>query len=340
MVGQAWNQSSFKWRDYIQRLAWDGYPYEQLFQIHLYDDSEHQNPWTIQIKPHRDSFHEEYDKAWKGEESIEKMVQVMEKVIPDIAQDRSRMSELMAVLEFERNLTAILETCTEQYNSDCMEGADSEGAQMWLEFLNELLCPSGTCIEPSKNLRLSYSSTINTVIEASSPRTVANFIGWSLLRSSLRFMGQQGEQMWAEDFLGYSNSDREEKCLDVVGYRMPADQSFKFLLGHIITESLLSESRKTAVDSMFKSLKGQARKMVEETVTEEDDRKVILESLDALDWEFQFPPAIREPKNLLEYYGSIDMTASIAGVWIMQLMRRILRKVITSPTPGRCKSSR
>ena len=116
----------------------DGYPFEHLFQIHFHDDLGDFDSWSIFVKPHRAYDDDEYDKAWKGQESLAKMVEVMQLIIPGIAQDSSRMQELKDVLEFERNLTSILDSCTEEYNDECMEGAYSEGAQPWNDLLNSL----------------------------------------------------------------------------------------------------------------------------------------------------------------------------------------------------------
>ena len=92
----------------------------------------------------------------------------------------------------------------------------------------------------------------------------------------------------------------------MLGLKMPGDQSFKFLLAHVLTTKLYSTVKNETVGNMYRHIKAEAKKLLQGEEAYNESRSVHLEFLEPLEWEFQFPLGLMDPQNLIDFYGDID----------------------------------
>ncbi|XP_057327326.1 neprilysin-2-like [Microplitis mediator] len=324
LEGLKWKEDDFNWINSMYTLREMGYSLNYFFGFAMDTDIRNNTKRVLILKlPYLG-----LNALILSNGSEHKLVKSYKKYSIDLAvllgaDRRSAKSELNESLSFEMKLANVIEAQLSLHeiknynfynNYNPMSIAELEKKYPsipWLEYINKLLKPS-VIVDKNETVIVSASylmSEFEKLINTTSKRTLANFIGFRLIQDSVFFLNEEIRKLQINFLTTITGRTRREakskECFDDISNNVP------LVIGSLYVKKYFNVDVKNNTEEMVNNIENQL-KLTLQSVDWMDNktRKHALDKAEAIINHIAYNDGILDENKLEELYKNLDLRAN------------------------------
>ncbi|CAL4153530.1 unnamed protein product [Meganyctiphanes norvegica] len=317
--GDQWLPSNYHWTHNLYDNKKLGYSFNILFGLSVFNDLKNSS-WRIisvdepslgipareyLLKPFNDSNVQAYYKYQIGMAIL-------------LGADRKRAErELKEAIEFETEIAKITlppaerRNYTKMYNKITLHDLQLHAPEIpWYEYINTMLSPfvSITTAEPIAVYATDFLKKMGKLISKTPKRTLANYIIWHAVKSSVSSLNQAALDLKLEYNKNLRGLKKEmprwEKCVQRVTY-----SRLNIAIGASYVNKYFKKDAKYAADEMVMYIQEAFNDILHNVEwMDEGTRQRALNKSDSIYKSIAYPPEILDESNIREYYDGLMFT--------------------------------
>ncbi|XP_057331036.1 neprilysin-2-like [Microplitis mediator] len=318
LEGLKWKEDAFHWTNSIYTLREMGYSVNYLFGFLMDTDINNNTKRVLTLKlPYFGLFP---PIITKGPEN--KLVKSYKKYIIDLAvllgaDRRSAKKELNESLSFEMKLANISlheinnYSFANNYNPMSITELEKKYPSIpWLEYINKLLKPSAI-VDKNETVIVSapyFMSEFEKLINTTSKRTQANYIGVRLIQDSVFFLNKEIRKIQVDFLTTITGRTRREarskECFEDISNNVP------LVIGSLYVKKYFNEDVKNNTAEMVNNIENQL-KLTLQTIDWMDNktRKHALDKAEAIINHIAYNDGILDENKFEEIYKNLELRA-------------------------------
>ena len=331
-----WRPESFKWNEYIAKLGADGYNYEFFFTVYqnIIVDT-----YLMELQSPALGISNSFLRRGLNYKAVSSYFNRTKAAILDLFPELSTAEngdlpeytekEIEDIISFEVSLAKLIaddasfdwEAYVNMSENNNVTFKDLNDYADWGFKWNEMLSAAfggETVFTESMPVMLDWTalgSDLFNLLEKTPPRTLANFIGWSVVKNSLKYLGNKGRRVLKA--LSDANPGKKKEpedpiwyaCMKTVGLGSfnPYD-TFQILAAHLLATHYFPESSRETLGEMMVDMKHSMRQLIEQAEWMDfETRFNALDKLDAMKVVPGYPLELLSTDRILDLYGGIKL---------------------------------
>ena len=331
MLNASWEPRNISWHEQARILGQRGLPFEFFFGIEV-NDPEDKVEFEL-TEPLLGIYANDLQEGLKNNDTrdyLKRTTEAVKSFFPALKLNET-LKDLEDIIGMEISLAQLLYNGSvylrpEQTTFKDINAASDWGFQ-WEEMISEVLASDVPFPEDWRftSHLAGKGKPLFDLLGKTPRRTLANYIGWSLIRQSLPNLGNLGRTT-AKSLKGKSaiivggfdeeKVDDNEACIKLVRGKSTwavdaGFDNFEVLSAHILAKNYLPESSRQVLEEMIVDLKHSMRKLIEKSEWMDFDiRFLALDKLDALALILGYPEDILSVPFITSLYHNINLTVN------------------------------